>query len=208
MDLLESLNWRYATKKYSQRQVSAATLDTILEAVSLSASSGGLQPYRLVVVENPELRQKLQEGSFNPQISEASHLVVFVALEKLNLDYIESYVAYVAQQRGIPVASLDGYKTSLVNNLQNRTDEANYAWATNQAYLGLGTALIAAADLRVDATPMEGFNAAKFDELLQLKEKGLRAVVCLALGYRDEQQDIFAKFKKVRLPREEFVTVQ
>jgi nitroreductase len=205
MNLIESLNWRYATKKFSNKKVSAEKLDKIIEATNLSASSAGMQPYRLFVVENQELRKKLGEGSFNSQIIDASHLLIFTAFEKITLEHIEQYLNHIAEVRSIPVEGLADFKGSLVNFLLSRKDEDNFAWAARQAYIALGTALIAAADLEVDTTPMEGFDAVKFDELLGLKERGLKSIVILALGYRDEEQDIFAKFKKVRLAKEEFV---
>lgn len=206
MNLLESLTWRYATKKFSPRKVAAEEVNAIVEAIALSASSAGLQPYRLFVIENPALRQHLQPHSFNQQVAACSHLLVFAGLKTLTLAHIERYLAQVAAQRNMPIAALNGYKAALTNGLLSRSEEVNFHWATNQAYIGLGTALIAAAQLRVDATPMEGFDAAQFDALLHLQEKGLRSVVLLALGYRDEAQDPYASVTKVRLPRQEFVT--
>ncbi|MCX2485763.1 NAD(P)H-dependent oxidoreductase [Pedobacter sp. MR2016-24] len=207
MNLIESLNWRYATKKYSDRKVSADDLNKIIAATNLSASSAGLQPYRLFIVENQELRNKLGEGSFNGQIADSSHLLVFAAFEKITEEHIETYINHIASERGLPVEALADFKAALVNGILNRTDEVNFTWAARQAYIGLGTALIAAADLQIDSTPMEGFDADKFDELLNLKEKGLKSVVTLALGYRDEEQDMYAKFKKVRLAKDDFASV-
>jgi len=207
MNLIESLNWRYATKKYSDRKVSADDLNKIIAATNLSASSAGLQPYRLFIVGNQELRNKLGEGSFNGQIANSSHLLVFAAFEKITEEHIETYINHIASERGLPVEALADFKAALVNGILNRTDEVNFTWAARQAYIGLGTALIAAADLQIDSTPMEGFDADKFDELLNLKEKGLKSVVTLALGYRDEEQDMYAKFKKVRLAKDDFASV-
>ena len=206
MNLIETLNWRYATKKFSSKKVPADQLDQIVEAINLSASAAGMQPYRLFVIENRELRKQLGEGSFNPQISEASHLLVFAAFEQVTKGHIEDYIAYMAQVRSIPEESLLDFKEALFGNFLNKKEEENFAWAAKQAYIALGTAIIAAADLQIDASPMEGFDPEKFDTILELKEKGLKSVVILAIGYRDEEQDIFAKFKKVRLPKEEFVT--
>jgi len=207
MNLIESLNWRYATKKFSDRKICADDLNKIIEAINLSASSAGLQPYRLIIVEHQELRNKLGEGSFNGQIAESSHLLVFAAFEKITEEHIDTYMSHIARERGIPVEALADFKAALVNGILSRTDEVNFIWAARQAYIGLGTALIAAADLQIDTTPMEGFDADKFDDLLNLKEKGLKSVVTLALGYRDEEQDMYAKFKKVRLAKEDFVSV-
>ena len=207
MKLIDSLNWRYATKKFSNRKVSTELVDQIIEATNLSASSAGLQPYRLFVVENQELKQKLGEGSFNSQIAESSHLLIFAAFEKVTLEHIENYINHMASERNIPVESLADFKGALVNGFLTRTDEANFTWAARQAYIALGTALIAAADLKVDATPMEGFDADKFDELLNLREQGLKSVVIMAIGYRDEEGDVFANFKKVRVAKADFATM-
>lgn len=205
MSLIENLNWRYATKKYTDKKLSADKLQTIIGAISLSASSAGLQPYRLVVIENKELRRELAEGSRNPQIAEASHLLVFAAYSTIRKDHIEKYVHLTAEVRGVAEESLADFKNSLTNHLLSKTDEENFMWSAKQAYIALGTGLIAAANLQVDATPMEGFDAEKFDEVLGLEEKGLKSVVLLALGYRDEENDFLANLKKVRFPKEEFV---
>ena len=206
MNLIDNLNWRYATKKFSERKVSTEEVNQLISAINLSASSTGLQPYRIFVVENTEFREKLAEGSFNRQIADSSHLIVFAAFEKVTLQHIEDYMNLIASQRGIPVESLADFKMALVGGILNRSDEENYAWSARQAYIALGTALIAAADLKIDTTPMEGFDPAKFDDLLGLKALGLKSVVTLAIGYRDEELDIFASFKKVRLPEAEFAT--
>ncbi|QCR21503.1 NAD(P)H-dependent oxidoreductase [Pontibacter sp. SGAir0037] len=206
MDLLESLHWRYATKKFSSKKVSQDKLQTILDAINLSASSVGMQPYRLFVIENQELRKELGKGSFNSQIADASHLLVFAAYSAVRKEHIEKYIQYVAKVRETPAENLADFKNSLESYLLSRTDEENFIWSAKQAYIALGTGLIAAAHLKVDATPMEGFDAEKFDTLLGLKELGLKSVVLLALGYRDEENDFLAKQKKVRLPKEEFIT--
>lgn len=206
MDLIESLNWRYATKKFSNKKLSEDTLQKIIDAINLSASSVGIQPYRLFVIENKELRKELGADSFNSQIVESSHLLVFAAYNSVKTDHIENYIKRIAKVRETPEENLIDFKHKLDNYLLDRTDEQNFIWSSKQAYIALGTGLIAAADLQVDATPMEGFNSEKFDEILGLKEKGLKSVVLLALGYRDEENDAFSKLKKVRLPKEEFVT--
>lgn len=205
MDLIEALNWRYATKKFSTKRLSDEKLQVIIDAITLSASSAGMQPYRLFVIDNPEIRKELGADSFNPQIVEASHLLLFAAYDSVKKETIRDYIQLIARERDIPEESLSDFKNSLESHLLSRTDEENFIWSSKQAYIALGTGLIAAADLQVDATPMEGFNAAKLDQLLGLKERGLRSVVLLALGYRDEEQDYFAKLKKVRVPKADFV---
>ena len=202
MKLIEDLNWRYATKKYSTQKVTGEDLEKIIDAINLSASSTGMQTYRLFVIENPEMRKELGSDSFNPQIVEASHLILFAAFDSISQEAIDNYIQLVAKVREMPVEDLAGFKSAL-GALLTRTDDENFIWSAKQAYIALGTGLIAAAALHVDATPMEGFNAEKFDEVLGLKEKGLKSVVLLALGYRDDN-DIYAKLKKVRIPKEEF----
>ena len=206
MELLETLKWRYATKKFNTNKVSSDDLSQLISAINLSASSTGLQPYRLFVIENQELREKLGEGSFNGQIANSSHLLVFAAFEKVTSAHIDSYIDHIAFERNIPVESLNDFKAALNGGILTRSDEVNFNWAARQAYIALGTALIAAAELKIDTTPMEGFDPEKFDELLDLKSKGLKSVVTLVIGYRDED-DIFAKFKKVRLSESEFATI-
>lgn len=205
MSLIESLKWRYAVKKYSNQKVSDADVKTILEAINLSASSAGLQPYRVIMVENPEIRKQLAEGGFNPQVSEASHLLVFAAFDNVSITHIDDYMQRMANTRGLPVEALSDFRNILVANSTGKTQEENFVWATKQAYIGLGTGLIAAADLRIDATPMEGFNPVQFDEILGLKEKGLKSVVLLSLGYRDAEKEPYLNAAKVRLQLEEFV---
>ncbi len=207
MKLQETLNWRYAVKKYNNKKVSDTDLNTILDIINLSASSAGIQPYRIFVVENKELRKQLGENSFNSQIIEASHLLVFAAYNNVTQEIINDYIVYISEVRQIPIEQLADFKKSLENHLLSRTSDENFIWSSKQAYLALGTALIAAAELKIDSTPMEGFDNQKLDELIGLKEKGLKSVVLLSLGYRDEENDSFAKLKKVRLPKEEFVTI-
>ena len=204
MKLIEDLNWRYATKKYSTQKVNGDDLEKIIDAINLSASSTGIQTYRLFVIEDPEMRKELGSDSFNPQIVEASHLLLFAAFDSISQETIDNYIRLVAKVREMPVEDLAGFKSAL-GALLTRTDDENFIWSAKQAYIALGTGLIAAAALHVDATPMEGFNTEKFDEVLGLKEKGLKSVVLLALGYRDEENDKYAKLKKVRVPKEEFV---
>ncbi len=205
MSLIESLKWRYAVKKYSNQKVSDTDVNTILEAINLSATSAGLQPFRVIVVENPETRMQLAEGGYNPQVAEASHLLVFAAIENITTAHIDDYMQRMADTRGIPVDALGDFRKILVANITSRSPEENFVWATKQAYIALGTGLAAAAELRIDSTPMEGFDPKKYDDILGLKEKGLRSIVLLSLGYRDAEKDPFANATKVRLPLDGFV---
>lgn len=199
MDIIENLKWRYATKRMNGTKVPQEKIDKIVKAISLSASAFGLQPYKVLVIENEELRKKLQPAAYNqPQIVEASHLLVFAPFENITEKHILDFINLQAKEKGVEVESLDGFKKMLEGSLLNRSESDNFNWAARQAYLALGTALVAAASEGIDATPMEGFNPLAFDEILELKEKGIKSVALLALGFRDEANDYLAKAPKVR----------
>ncbi|WP_027380689.1 nitroreductase family protein [Chryseobacterium daeguense] len=204
MSLLENLKWRYTTKKFGLQEVERGKVDKIIEAVNLSASSGGLQPYRVFVIQNKEIQKKLRADSFNAQIEEASHLLVFASFQKITKEHIDDYINLIIKERGTPISELEGLKTALESWHLDQSAEQSSVWAAKQAYIGLGTALIAAAEQKVDATPMEGFDPQNVDEVLKLKEKGLKTAVMLALGYRDAENDWNTNLKKVRLPINEF----
>jgi len=206
MTLVENLNWRYAVKRMNGAKVPQAKLDTILEATRLSASSAGLQPYKIIVVEDEEVRKQLQPAAYNqPQIVEASHLLIFAAYENVTAKHVDEYINLQAKVKNVSLESLAGFKDMLNGSIKSRTEEGNFNWAAKQAYIALGTALIAAAEEKVDATPMEGFNPAAFDEILGLKAQGLKSVALLALGYRDEVNDYLINAPKVRKDIEDFV---
>lgn len=204
MELITNLKWRYAVKKYSEKKVSEDKVDQIVEAINLTATSCGIQPYRLFVITNPELRERLGEGSFNAQIHASSHLLVFAGFDAITSDYIRDYVEMMEEQRNLEKGALNVFEDTLIRHFSVQTPEQNVIWSDKQAYIGLGTALIAAAELKVDATPMEGFDAKLFDEVLGFSDKGLHASVILSLGYRDESNDFLASMPKVRLPINEF----
>lgn len=206
MNLIENLKWRYATKAYNNIKVTEEKIDQILEAINLSASSCGLQSYRVFVVSNLEIQKKLGTDSYNGQISSCSHLLVFAAFTDMSSSYIDNYMAMTEKQRGLDAGALSGFRNGLHSYFSTINAEQKALWAAKQAYIALGTALIAAAELKVDATPIEGFNAATIDEVLGLKEKGLHSTVILALGYRDSEKDYMAATKKVRLPIDEMIT--
>lgn len=204
MNLIDTMNWRYAAKHMTNETVSEEKIQEILEAINLTATSAGLQPFRVISVSNPELKAKLQAASFNPQVTESSHLLVFASYTHISQAHVEEYISLIAETRKVPVETLAGFKENL-SGLPSMPEDFIKNWAARQAYIALGTAIIAAANLKVDSTPMEGFDNAAFDEILELKEKGLQSVVLLALGYRDEATDFLAGQKKVRIPLEELV---
>ncbi|MBV8123232.1 MAG: nitroreductase family protein [Pelomonas sp.] len=208
MTLLQKLKWRYATKKMNpEKAVPQEKLDRILEAIRLSASSSGLQPYELFVVTNPEVREKIKAIAWNQaQVTEGSHLLVFAAWDNYTAERINTMFDLTNDERGFKNEGWENYRQMLLNNYPARTPEVNFQHAARQAYIGLGTALIAAAEEQVDATPMEGFDPAALDEILGLKARGLRSVVILPLGYREESGDWLVSLKKVRRPVERFVT--
>lgn len=206
MDLIKNLQWRYAVKKYSDQSVDEEKIDQIIQAINLTASSCGLQPYRLFVITNQEIRQKLGQGSFNTQISASSHLMVFAGLNEITKDYITDYVEMMEKQRHLEKGELHLLKETLIGYFAAQSSEQKAIWSSKQAYIGLGTALIAAAELKVDATPMEGFDPELFNEVLGLSEKGMHASVIMSLGYRDTEHDYLASALKTRLPINEFST--
>ena len=206
MNLIEALNWRYATKRMTGKQVPEEKVERILDAIRLSASSMGLQPYTILTVTNNDLKKELQPAAYNqPQIVEGSHLIVFAAWDDISEDKIDEYMQQIADVRGVSLDSLKDFRTSLINTVQSRTSEERYEWAARQVYIALGTALTAAAVEKVDATPMEGFIPEKVDEILNLKEKGLKSVAMMALGYRDEENDFLANAMKVRRDKEKLI---
>lgn len=207
MDLIQDLNWRYATKSYSNEKVTEEKINFILEATNLSASSIGVQPYRIFVIDDIELRDKLGANSFNKQIAQSSHLFVFAAYNKITTKHVQDLVELTAKTKNVTVESLDSLFNAADSYFRSRTDEENKIWAERQTYIALGTALIAAANAKVDATPMEGFDSKLFDDVLGLNEKDLHSVVLLSLGYRDEANDYLANTPKVRIPVEEMVTI-
>jgi len=206
MTILESLNWRYATKRMNGQKVPQEKVDTILEAARLAPTVSGLQPFRILVVADPGLLKKIQPIANNqPQITEASHLLIFAAYEDITDRQVEEALSLVEQERGLPPGSQDAYKNRLKDLFGGMTQEQRFQTAARQAYIAFGVAITAAAMEEVDATPMGGFNSEELDKLLHLKEKGLRSVTLLTLGYRDTENDRLASLKKVRKPKEELV---
>ncbi|MEB2777260.1 NAD(P)H-dependent oxidoreductase [Algoriphagus sp. D3-2-R+10] len=208
MQVLENLKWRYATKSMNGIPAPQEKVDYILEAVRLSASSSGLQPYEILVITDQEVKERIKPIAWNQsQITDASHVLVFAAWDDYTPERINSVFKYNNEQRNLPDSVTDDYRNKLINSYTAKTAEENFNHTAKQAYIALGTALIAAAEQEVDSTPMEGFDAAALDEILDLKSKGLRSVVVLPLGYRNEDKDWLVNMKKVRTPTEKFVTV-
>ena len=207
MNILENLNWRYATKKMNGTAVPQDKVDYILEAARLAPSSSGLQPYEVLVISNKVLLEKIKiVANGQTQITDCSHLLVFAAWDTYTEARINGVFDHTNAERSLPESVTADYRKMLLSVYPNRAAEENYQHAAKQAYIALGTAMVAAAEQKVDATPMEGFDAKGLDELLNLKEKGLRSVVLLPLGYRDSENDWLVKMKKVRTPKDKFIT--
>ncbi len=203
--LIGQLNWRCATKQFDpQRKISAADWTTLEEALVLTPSSFGLQPWKFVVVTDPAIRDKLVAASWGQrQVAEASHLVVFAIKKNLGEQDIDRHLNRVAEVRGVPRESLGSYRDMMVGSIvKGRNDAERRVWATKQVYIALGNFLTSAALLGIDACPMEGIEPAKYDEILGLDKQGLGAVVAAAAGYR-AATDNYSQAKKVRFPRDE-----
>jgi len=207
--LLENLNWRYATKKFdATKKISDADLNTLKEAVRLAASSYGLQPYKVVIVENPEIREQLKAAAYGQtQITDASQLFIFANDLNAGPESVAAYIKNISETRGIPVEALGGFEDMMNGVISNLSQDAKNIWTAKQTYIALGTLLSAAAELKIDATPMEGFNPAAFNEILGFDKLGLNASVIATVGYRHEEDEA-QHFKKVRKSQEElFITL-
>ena len=207
MSLLDTLNWRYATKKMNGNIVPQEKLEYILEAARLAPSSSGLQPYQLFVISNKELKEKIKPIAFDQsQIVDASHLIVFTAWESYTLEKIETVFNKTLEERRLPADTMDAYKKQIWDMYEPLGQEWHANHTAKQAYISLGIAMAAAAEQKVDATPMEGFVPPQLDELLGLDKLGLKSVALLTLGYRDEANDWLVNMKKVRTPKQQFIT--
>lgn len=204
MSTLTNLKWRYATKRMNGQKVPAEKLENILEAIQFAPSSYGLQPYSIIVVEDPEVRAKIAPAIYNqPVITEGSHVLVFAAWKKYSKENVEKYLNHIASLRSIPVESLEGMRNMIIGSISGKTPEQLLNWNMRQAYIALGFGLVAAAHEQVDATPMEGFDPDALDSALGLSEKGLHSTVILTLGYRDAEKDYLNGAAKVRRDKEE-----
>ncbi len=208
-EIIQALNWRYATKVFdTSKKIAEKDWKTLENALQLAPSSYGLQPWRFIVVQNSELRKKLRAVAWNQsQITDASHLVVFATREKIDEAFVQSYIDKIAEIRGVPKDSLDGFKGAMVGDVVNgpRASSAK-TWTQRQAYIAIGFLLETAALLHIDACPMEGFSAAEFDKLLKLEGTGWGSVAVVTLGYRSEK-DQLAKAKKVRFEKSQIIQV-
>ena len=201
---LDHLNWRYATKKFdADKKIKAEDLETLKKAVQLSASSYGLQPYKILVVQDEKIKAKLKEAGYDQtQFTDASEIFVFAHQTDFGAELVDSYIQLAADAKGAKPEDMEQYANLMKNSLLNLPQEAKAGWTARQAYLALGNLLSAAAAHKIDACPMEGFNADAFDEILNLKDTNLHAVAVVAVGYRSEE-DKHQHDPKVRRPQEE-----
>lgn len=204
-EFIQAMQWRYATKRMNGQRIPEETLSDILQACHLAPSSYGLQPYQVLVIDDPELKALCQPAIMNqPQVVESSHLLIFAPWRQFDESVVDSWVERVASERDIPLDRLAGMSNTIKQKVTGLgSDEARFQWAAHQAYLAAGVTLSAAAMAKVDASPMEGFDPQALDQVLNLAERNLRSAVVVCLGYRDEAQDWLAPMKKVRWPYDE-----
>jgi len=211
LNYIDSLKWRYAVKKYdTTKKVSSEDIETLKEAVRLSVSSVGLQPYKVIIVETQAVKEQLAEaasGNNKNVFADASHLFIFANELNVGATHVEKYIDNVSVQREVAKEAVSGFADYINGFLSSLTEEQKNIWTAKQAYIALSTLINSAALLKIDATPMEGFDAAKLNQILNLEEKGLNAAVIAAIGYRHEE-DAMQHAKKVRKPNDElFITL-
>jgi|APGre2960657404_1045060.scaffolds.fasta_scaffold46105_2 nitroreductase len=197
--IIDNLNWRYATKKFdSSKKINDNDLDTLMEVLRLAPSAYGLQPLRFLVIENAAIREQLKTKSYGQsQITDSSHLIVLCSYIDINDSHIDEHITNTAMTRGIDAGLLTGYGDYMKGSIKKIESEQILVWNSNQAYLALGQLILAAAQMHIDASPMEGFDASGYDEILNLKKQNLHAAVVCAIGYRSEE-DGTQHNKKVR----------
>ncbi|NHN26224.1 NAD(P)H-dependent oxidoreductase [Flavobacterium jejuense] len=207
MALLEDLKWRYATKKYDPtKKVNQEDVDKIVEAARLAPTSSGLQQFRVLVVSNQEIKEKLSSKVLNPEVMlDCSHVLVFAAWDKYTTERIDAIYNRTTDERDLPRGRFDSYTDKIKGIYLNQTAEENFIHTARQSYIGFAMAIAQAAELKVDATPAEGFDNTLVDATLDLAKKGLKSVTLLYLGYRDTEGDWLANMKKVRNTTDEFV---
>ena len=207
MKLLEALNWRYATKRMTGEKLDDESVNKIIEAARLAPTSAGLQPIHIYVISNEEVKQKIQPIALGqPQIVESSHLLVFTSWDKITDESIDKVHTAMNSLRNLPREMTSQTEENLKQLFSTFTEEEQYHHTAKQAHIAFGMAIAAAAELGIDATPMEGFDKNGLDEFLELRSKGLRSVVLLALGKRKVEEDWLYPLTKYRQPIEQFRT--
>jgi len=207
MNLIENLNWRHAVKAYNpNKKVSEDKIAQIVEAARLAPSSSGLQPFKLIVVRNQEIKEKMVEGALNPEcMRNCSHVIVFAAWDRYTEERIDTIYNLTTDERGLPRGRFSRYTDSLKERYLKEPAEKNFEHTARQTFIALGLALAQAAELKVDTTPIGGFNNKIIDNVLELDKLGLKSVSLLYVGYADSEKDWLATMKKVRTPKEDFI---
>lgn len=203
-NFIKDQRWRYATKKFdANRKISAVDLEILKEAIQLSTSSYGLQPYKVFIIENPKLRAEIQPAAWGQsQIVDASQLLIFANITNFGETEIDRYINNMAETRGIPVENIKGYADFMKMKINALSVEERDIWTSKQTYLALANLMNAAAELKIDVTPMEGFEPEAVNEILGLKKLGLNASLLATIGYRHEE-DATQHYAKVRKPKNE-----
>lgn len=198
-NLIDALEWRYATKKFDPtKKLSKEKIDILKKAFNLTATSYGLQPIKLIIIENSKIKEDLLPFSMNQkQVKDASHVLVFCAESNINAQYISDYFERVQLKRGTSSNLLAPFKQLVIDEFSQKETTEIFAWAKNQAYLAMGNLLTVCAVEKIDACPMEGFDPQQYNTYLNLHKIGLQAVLVMPVGYR-AQDDFFSEFKKVR----------
>ncbi len=208
MELLDKLNWRYAAKAVNGKKVAEDKIERILEAARLAPTSSGLQPFEIFVIKNQDIKEKIKPVAWNQSvITDCSHLLVFAAWDTYTADRINYMFDLTNEIRGFKNEGWENYRQMLLKLYPQKDAEENFNHAAKQAYIAFSQAIIAAAFEGVDTTPLEGFEPDAVDEILGLREKGLRSAVLLPIGYRQEDKDWLVNLKKVRKPMKDLVTV-
>ena len=207
MSLIDNLNWRHAVKAYDpSKKVSEEQIAQIVEAARLAPTSSGLQPFKVLVVRNADIKKKLAEGALNPDcMRDASHVIIFAAWDRYTEERIDKVYDFTTEERGLPKGRFGSYTDKLKSIYLPQPAELNFAHTARQTYIALGLALAQAAELKIDTTPVEGFNNEWVDEVLDLKKHGLKSVSLMYVGYADQEKDWVGSMKKVRVPTAEFV---
>lgn len=207
MSLIEDLNWRHAVKAYdSTKKVSEEDLNKILEVARLAPTSSGLQPFRVIVVEDQELKEKMVKGALNPEVMrDCSHVLVFAAWDSYSNEKIDKVYDHHTDVRELPRGRFSSYTDQIKQIYGAQTPEQHFAHTARQTYIALGLSMAQAAELKIDSTPAEGFSNEVVDDILGLGELGLKSVTLLYLGYSDTEKDWLSQMKKVRIPMEEFI---
>lgn len=205
-EIINSLNWRYATKKFdSSKKLSKKELDELLEVLRLTPSSYGLQPWEFLVINNKEIREKIQKAAWDqPQVTEASNLIVLCVKTNIDSHYIQKYIQFLEKENSLKEGTLKSMEDMLLNAITSQSPEKVIDWSKKQVYIALGNILTSCAINKIDACPMEGFNSEEVDKILNLKSKHLASVILYPVGHRSKE-DKYASKKKIRFPKNELI---